>query len=457
VAADALTARRLRTGWSVFAAILALALAIRLALALAGPLPKVAGDPPVYDEIAVSLASGHGFARQPRRAGARFRPTAVHPPGWPVVLAAAYGVTGPDRPRAARWRVGRVTQALLGTLAVALVAVVAWQLWGVAVARVGAALAAIHPPLIVIGLGLFSEPLFVVLALGALAAVLQLRRRPSERRWIVAAGVLAGLATLTRNNGAVLLVPLALGVWTARPRWSPRALAAPLALIGVAVLTVVPWTVRNAVTLDAFVPVASNAGTTLHGVYNPQSARAGHRWRSTRELPRARRAELARLSETERSSVLTAEAIDYVRRHPGSVPLTIAANTTRLLELDTEARAIVAGAAGSRTLAHVSILGFAVFALFAAAGAATRQARSAPSFVWLVPIALLCSVLPFAVNFSRFRAPLDAFAILLAALAVCAMASRVGWTRGMPDRPASRDQPRAAQPHRHAGPARGAR
>jgi 4-amino-4-deoxy-L-arabinose transferase-like glycosyltransferase len=408
----------------VFAVILGVALAIRLAFALAGPLPKVAGDPPVYDEIAVSLASGHGFARLPRRAGAGFRPTAVHPPGWPFVLAAVYALTGHDRSLEARWRAGRVTQALLGTLAVALVALVAWQLWGVAVAAVAAALTAIHPPSIVTGLGLFSEPLFVVLELGALAAVLQHRRHPGGRRWIVAAGVLAGLATLTRNNGAVLLVPLALGVWTGRPRWSWRAVAAPLALAGVAVLTVVPWTVRNAVTLDAFVPVATNAGTTLHGVYNPESARSGFRWRSTRELPRARRAQLARLSEPERSSVLTAEALDYVRQHPDSLPRAIVANTSRLLELDTEARAILAGAAGSRTLAHFSILGFAAFALLAAAGAATRRARAVPLFVWLVPVALLCSVVPFAVNFSRFRAPLEPFLILLAALALRAVAGR---------------------------------
>jgi 4-amino-4-deoxy-L-arabinose transferase-like glycosyltransferase len=411
-----------------FAAILAVALAIRLALALAAPLPRIAGDPPVYDELAVSLASGHGFARMPRRPRAGFRATGVHPPGWPFVLGAVYaatGQTGPlDRGRAARWRIGRVTQAIIGTVAVALIALVAWQLWGVAVALASAALAAVHPPLVVIGVGLFSEPLFVVLELAALAAVLEARRRPGAWRWIVAAGVLAGLATLTRNNGAVLLLPLALGVWTGRPRWSWRALAAPLALAGVALLTVLPWTVRNARALDAFVPVATNAGTTLHGVYNPESARSGYRWRSTRELPPSRRAQLARLSEAERSSALTAEALHYVRGHPDSVPRAIVANTSRLLELDTEARAILAGAAGSRALAHVSIVGFAVFALLAAAGAATRRARSAPRFVWLVPVALLCSVVPFAVNFSRFRAPLEPFLILLAALAVCTAVAR---------------------------------
>jgi 4-amino-4-deoxy-L-arabinose transferase-like glycosyltransferase len=82
------------------------------------------------------------------------------------------------------------------------------------------------------------------------------------------AGVLAGLMILTRANAATLLAPLTVAVWDARPRWSWRALAPPAALVAVALLTMAPWTVRNAVEFGSFVPVSTQLGTVLAGTYN---------------------------------------------------------------------------------------------------------------------------------------------------------------------------------------------
>ena len=101
--------------------------------------------------------------------------------------------------------------------------------------------------------------------LGALAAGLQHRRSTDRWRWVLAAGVLAGLTILTRANAMVLLLPLALAVWTVRPRFSPRALAVPALLVVVAVVTVSPWTIRNAIVLDRFIPVSTQLGSALAG------------------------------------------------------------------------------------------------------------------------------------------------------------------------------------------------
>jgi 4-amino-4-deoxy-L-arabinose transferase-like glycosyltransferase len=430
-----------RVARRIVVAMVVAALGVRLALAFAAPFPHIDGDPAVYDEIAVALASGEGIARLRRRPDGEARPTALHPPGWPALLGLTYAVRGHaglldrvsaarttdpealDRARA-RWRAGRVVQALLGAAAVALIGIVGWQLWGAGVAVIAAGLGALHAPLAVLGLALLAEPLFVVLELGALAAVLRYRAR-GGLGWVLLAGVLLGACTLTRNNGIVLAVPLALGVWTGRPRRSLRALAVPLALVTAAVLTVVTWTIRNAVVLNGPVPVATNLGQTLAGTYNAESAGHYYRWRSPRLLAAERRRELRAMSEPERSASLARDGLRYIRAHPASPLVVSLENTARLAEADHEARSTLASVVGSRPLARASIAGFALFTALAVAGAFTRRARAAPRFVWLMPLLMWASVVPLAVNFSRFRAPLDPFAVLLAALALDALRAAV--------------------------------
>jgi 4-amino-4-deoxy-L-arabinose transferase-like glycosyltransferase len=419
-----------------------LALAVRLALALEAPSARIGGDPAVYDEIGASIAAGHGWPRLNRhlKVDPAGRPTALHPPAWPYLLGAAYALTGHGAPldqgpgwlskrdtphrRAAlavahaRWRVARIVNALLGTAAVALIALIALELWTPEVAVAAAVLAALAAAPAVLGVALLSEPLFVALELGALLAVLR-HRRHRAWGWIAAAGVLCGLAVLTRANGGVLLLPLGLAVWAGRS-WR-----APLVLVAVAVATVLPWTVRNAVVLHAPVPVATDLGQTLAGTYDSAAALDHFRWHAQRRLPPEDQAARAIPDEPARSAALTRAGLRYIGRHPLSVAAASAWNTARLLELDPPARAILGKEVGSQPLGRLSVAGFAVIAVLALLGAATRRARRTPYFVWLVPLVLWLGTVPFAVNFSRFRAPLDPFAILLAALAVTAVAQGV--------------------------------
>ena len=78
-----------------------------------------------------------------------------------------------------------------------------------------------------LSLELYSEPLFIVLMLGTVLAALTYRDEP-RIRWALLAGGLAGLATLTRQNGVLLLLVLLWALWLPpRRRWS--AATAPLA------------------------------------------------------------------------------------------------------------------------------------------------------------------------------------------------------------------------------------
>ena len=76
-----------------------------------------------YDHHAASIAQGHGFATS------YGRPTAFRPPAYPIFVAGVYKVVGTDsKPDRVRW--ARLANALVGTGIVALIGLIALQLWG---------------------------------------------------------------------------------------------------------------------------------------------------------------------------------------------------------------------------------------------------------------------------------------------------------------------------------------
>src|SRR4051794_5374284 len=238
------------------------ALVVRLAALAATPDLALSSDPQDYARHARSVAAtGHYPQTGVAPAGG---PTAVRPPGFPYLLGAVYAVTG-DSVTA-----GRVVEAVLGALVVVLISLVAFELFGFRAAVASGLLAAVFPPLVIDGITLLSEPLFVALELAALYAVLRWR---ATRRfgWIALAGLAVGLALLTRANALAVLVVLAFAAREAGPWRSLRSWRAPAALVGISALVVVPWTIRNAVEFDSFVPVSTQDGYTLVGTYNATS------------------------------------------------------------------------------------------------------------------------------------------------------------------------------------------
>ena len=72
---------------------------------------------------------------------------------------------------------------------------------------------------------------------------------------------------------------------------------------------------------------------------------------------------------------------------------------------------------------RLGVYAFYPLLLLAIVGAFTAGARAAPRWLWLVPLLFLPAV--FIAPFTRFRAPIDAFLIMLAALAVVALSERL--------------------------------
>ena len=405
-----------------FGALVMLALVLRLLYVDATPGYQLRHDARDYELHAQSVAVGEGYSRHV----AYGRPTAFRPPGYPYFLAGVYRVAGVERaPQPRRVHAARIAQAFVGTAVVALIGAVAVMLWGWGTGLAATALGAIYVPLITVGGAVMSEPLFAVAMLAALLAALVHRRSPHRYRFAILSGVLAGLAVLTRANGIVLLVPLAFAVWDGRPRRAWPSVGPALALLAAAVLTVTPWTIRNATQLHAFVPVSTQLGSSLAGTYN-DAARTDPddpgAWRSVKHVPEY--AALWRQVRTTPEAVLDkrlrAASWRYIGDHPSYVAVVGFWNTLRMLDLDGQRRwrATAATITVDSRWADRGVRCFWLFALLALAGAATRAARRTPLFVWAIPVLLFASVVFLAVETPRYRTALDPFVVLLAAVAV---------------------------------------
>jgi hypothetical protein len=264
----------------------------------------------------------------------------------------------------------------------------------------------------------------IPLELAAVWAALGMRRSEHPYRWVALAGLLCGLAILTHLNAVMVLLVLTAAVWRTRR-------ATPL-LVGVAVLTVAPWTIRNAIVLHSFLPVSDETGMMLVGTYNPTSAanrQIPYEWTYYKNVP----AEAAfyvyarHWTEPYLDTELRDEALRYIEHHP-SAPLAAAYhNTRRLLELDGSFawRASAYDIGVSTTTADVGVVSFWLLLLPAIAGAFTGLARRAPRWLWVIPALLFLRVVFVNGETPRARPPIDPFLVLVSACAVMAAATRL--------------------------------
>jgi 4-amino-4-deoxy-L-arabinose transferase-like glycosyltransferase len=406
------------------AALLALALVVRVVTVIATPDYTPLFDAADYNRHAVSIADGHGYPPSTFTGGA----TAFRPPAYPYLLAGVYEVSGSSQTAA------RLVGALLGTLLVLLVYLLGRRLLGPAAGLAAAAVAAVFPSLVFWNAALLTEPLFLVLEVAAVLAALAARDRRSLR-WALAGGVLAGAAALSRSNGILLVPILAVGVWTVRPRMTPRALAAPAVLLAGAAMALAPWAVRNASELDAFVPVSTQAGFGLAGTYNDQ-ARADSDYRGGWRAPLSVRehADLRGgrgLSEAQLERELRDRALDYAAEHPGYALEAAGLNALRAFALDPVPERIDRAERGERGIGRVAATAVTwstwLVLMLALAGAIllvrARPARRVPAFVWAIPVLMVAVAVALSGQL-RHRAPAEPFLALLAGVPLAAALER---------------------------------
>lgn len=250
-----------KSGFWVAAAVFVAALVLRVAFLAMSEANVTEGDPKFYLEIAENLRAGEGY-----REGHLL---AYRPPAFPAFIAGVQSLFGEELLRL------RLAQSVLGALLCVLILALGWRLGGLRVGVLAAGFAACYPPLVRISSEILSENLFLCLLLGALYCLL--RSRDGHRLpWQLGAGVLFGLAALTREVGLVVL--LATLIWQVLERRSLSAGLANWAMVLITCLLVVsPWTVRNYQQFERLVPVSTNGGINFYMGNNPQ-ATGEFRW-----------------------------------------------------------------------------------------------------------------------------------------------------------------------------------
>ena len=219
-------------------------------------------DSVYYHNIAQILAEDGEYV-DPFNGG----PTALRPPGYPATLALPYRFIG--------WHVS-IAQGLnvaFAAITVALVYMMARRIFDRRVAALGALVLALFPGQIYFSTLVMAETMFAMLFMLVLFLTLVWTvERPAGPWRLLFIGFLIGAAAMVRAEG-IFLAPVVGILWilTVRPWWRVPMYIAPVAL-GV-VLALTPWTVRNAVQLDTFTPLRTDASGALAGALDPDAQR----------------------------------------------------------------------------------------------------------------------------------------------------------------------------------------
>jgi 4-amino-4-deoxy-L-arabinose transferase-like glycosyltransferase len=245
-----------RIGLLALVAVLLLGLGLRVGEAWDGRAPVY--DAAAYAAIAANLERGDGFTV----GSDATQPSSNYSPGLLLFVAGLYAVSGGEHERFAR-----LVLALIGTLSVLFAYLLGRRLGRGAL--LGALAVAIYPALLEYQGMLMSEPLASTLLSGGVLAGLW-AWDGGRWRWLLP-GVPFGALALTRPEYLAIagLVALVVFVREARDDWRVSLVRAAIFLLGL-VLVVAPWTIRNAVALDRFVPISTGGGQVLFaGTYLP--------------------------------------------------------------------------------------------------------------------------------------------------------------------------------------------
>ena len=204
-----------------------------------------------YHLGASRIAAGLGYSEDVLSHGVSlWKPWTHYPVGYSALLSLFYRVLGDHL------LVAPLLNAVLGAATAFLVHRVALQHLGATRARVAGGIAALHPGLIA-----YCPLVMTEIPTAFLLVLLVWTLMHFRGRWHAAilAGLILGVLTLMRP-ASLLLVPL---IALSEPRPLSRAALRTAATLGMALLIVLPWTIRNCKRMDGCALVSTNGGWNL--------------------------------------------------------------------------------------------------------------------------------------------------------------------------------------------------
>jgi hypothetical protein len=250
-----------------------------------------------------------------------------------------------------------------------------------------------------------------------------LTRAPGTKRLVVI-GALFALSALVRPVSLVLL-PAFLFLWW--PDTAKVALRRSGIVLSSALVVILPWTIRNMVTMDSPVLISANLGDNLCIGYNDDAT--GGFVQLPAECDAHNGVQRPRF-EIVRQSDNIGHSLDYIREHPASLPSLVFWRAFHTFSDDHDGLAAVQDYGDVPWMAARTedLLGFAAdgvyFALFgfAVVGVVAALRRRSDRRQGFLVLTMLLSIVPPLLTFGdpRFKAPLYPLVAIYAALALVA-------------------------------------
>jgi 4-amino-4-deoxy-L-arabinose transferase-like glycosyltransferase len=373
-------------------------------LAVRHPIPLV-GDMPEYDRYGRFFVDGRWWWSTTPFGEAH--PSAWKAPGYPLWMGFWYQVLG-----ASPLRVELVQALVCAPLGVLLTWLLGRRLFTPVVGVAAAYVVALLPLVWEYYALLYPEALAVPLIL---LVIYLFCERPPSPRLAVAVGVVSGVGILVRPSSVFLFAGV-LAAWVIAAGWR-RGTAMTALSIAVAALVVLPWTIRNYVVLDGFVPI-SIQDAAIHGVFNEESANDPvypYAWRAFLEDNPAI-LEGPPVPDPELRSELQELALDYIEEHPFSVAEAFYWNgLSRYWDIRRPSNVVAEApfAGGTRTMAWIGLIAHWILLPLSLLGLWRARARTA-LVVPLLAIALAASVVFTIGSATRYRAPIEPLIAILA-------------------------------------------
>jgi 4-amino-4-deoxy-L-arabinose transferase-like glycosyltransferase len=224
-----------------------LGLLVRIVIALKmGPWRGSSHD--VYDTFARNLLAGEGFSNMVHYPDIFFQPI------YPLFVSFWYLIFGPSPMLVC------LIQGVLGCATAIFVYLIGKQLFDRNVGYISLITVLFYPYTTFLDTALTDMSLFTFFLVISIYFLLKVKEKP-DLAHIIPAGFSLGLATLTR--GTILLFLPFVAIWLLLMLDFSRAVRTYILIMLFVLLSITPWTVRNYIVSDAFVPITVASKSAL--------------------------------------------------------------------------------------------------------------------------------------------------------------------------------------------------